>query len=292
PRPGSRPATEATLTIWPRPRAIIAGRAARVSSITAVTLTSSWALSSSSGADQNSPLVPNPALLISTSTPPESRAATKARPSARARSAASTSAETRCAERSSSARAASLSVSRATSTTSWSRAARARANPAPMPEVGPVIRATGLLMGPSLAPKGRGDRARGEPRPRTGLPTRVGQRAARSRARPVRRQHREQAGEPGQRGDRIVVVATGGARRGPAQHPVVLAPQRLDRVGGGFGEGDHATVHHAAGDVEIVGEGEEAPDRAEDLHLVLTGGRGALRAQGGHHGRAQGALHG
>src|SRR5699024_82043 len=56
--------------------------------------------------------------------------------------------------------------------------------------------------------------------------------------------------------------------------------------------GDHAAVDHPARDVEIVGEGEEPADRAEDLHLVLTGGRGMLRAQVEHHGRTHGALHG
>jgi hypothetical protein len=75
----------------PTPASTIAGSAARVSCITAVTLTSSWDCSSAGSAVQNSPEVPKPALLTSTRTPALNRSATLARPSASARSAGSTS---------------------------------------------------------------------------------------------------------------------------------------------------------------------------------------------------------
>ena len=55
PRPGSSPATLATLMTVPAPAASIGGSAACVSCITAVTLTSSWDCSTARLAVQNSP---------------------------------------------------------------------------------------------------------------------------------------------------------------------------------------------------------------------------------------------
>ena len=79
PRPGSNPATLATLITVPSPAASIGGSAACVSCMTAVTLTSSCDCSSARSAVQNSPDVPNPALLTRTRTPAASRSATFAR---------------------------------------------------------------------------------------------------------------------------------------------------------------------------------------------------------------------
>ena len=53
----------------PAPLSIMAGNAARVSCITAVTFTSSWDCSTAGSAVQKSPEVPKPALFTSTSTP-------------------------------------------------------------------------------------------------------------------------------------------------------------------------------------------------------------------------------
>ena len=88
PRPGSSPATLATLMTVPSSAASIGGSAACVSCMTAVTLTSSWDCSTARSAVQNSPDVPNPALFTSTRTPAASRSATFARSAASARSAA------------------------------------------------------------------------------------------------------------------------------------------------------------------------------------------------------------
>src|SRR5215218_4447645 len=76
PRPGSSPATLATLMTVPSPASSIGGSAAWVNCMTAVTLTSSWLCSTSRLAVQNSPEVPKPALLTTTRMPADNRSAT------------------------------------------------------------------------------------------------------------------------------------------------------------------------------------------------------------------------
>ena len=118
PRPGSSPATLATLMTVPRPAASIGVSAACVNAITAVTLTSSCDCSTSRLSVQNSPDVPKAALLTSTCTPADSRSATLARSAACARSAGSTSTVAPASSCSSAASASSRGTSRATNTRS------------------------------------------------------------------------------------------------------------------------------------------------------------------------------
>ncbi len=81
---GRLPAVEATLTTRPHPRSAIAGQAARISRIGAITLSSKAAIQSSSGISSRSRHLTAPALLTTTSSSPNRSVA-----SARMRSPAS-----------------------------------------------------------------------------------------------------------------------------------------------------------------------------------------------------------
>ena len=139
---GQQPRNAGDVDTVPAPASIIAGNAARVSSITAVTLTSSWDCSRARSAVQNSPDVAKPALFTSTSTPAANRSATLPRSADSARSAGSTSTARPPSPRNSAASSAEpIGIARhqhQVVAVGGIAACEAFADP----DVGPVIRAT------------------------------------------------------------------------------------------------------------------------------------------------------
>src|SRR5437763_4716964 len=142
-RPPSRPATDATLTIEPRPRPSIPLRKARVQRNVPVAFTASTRFQSSSVVLASGALCATPALLTRMSTAPACRVAVLARSFTLAVSVTSqwTAHALPQAPRISVATRSMRSVRRAATITAAPSRARARATAAPMPDPPPVTTA-------------------------------------------------------------------------------------------------------------------------------------------------------